>query len=214
MERSKIVLEKIAPYFLIIIFAVGIAGHLIGSTRSLMLELTPYTLLITGIVVLVALYLEEDSTINSLVALAYIFTITLEVVGENTGYLFGIYSYGETLGFKLIDVPLIVGLNWVLVILGIYFFVECKFKRKFFVPPITALIAVAFDLILEPVAIKLDYWSWEFGVIPLQNYLAWFVIAFIISITFALLEIKVRTKIPTIYVAIQIIFFLSLNIFL
>lgn len=214
MERAKIVLEKIAPYFLIIVFAVGIAGHLIGSTRSLMLGLTPYALLITGIVVLVALYLEEDSAINLLVAMAYVFTMMLEVIGENTGDIFGIYTYGETLGFKLMDVPLIIGLNWVLVIIGIYFYVESKFKRKTFVPLITALIAVAFDFILEPVATKLDYWSWEFGIIPLQNYIVWFVIAYIMSFVFVVFELETSSKIPSVYVAVQIIFFLSLNIFL
>lgn len=214
MERTKIVLEKIAPYFLIIVFAVGIAGHMIDSTLGLMLKLTPYTLLITGIVVLVALYLEEDSAINLLVAVAYVFTMILEVVGENTGYIFGNYTYGETLGFKLIDVPLIIGLNWVLVILGIYFYIDSKFKRKSFVPPITALIAVAFDFILEPVATKLDYWSWQLDIIPLQNYIAWFIIAYLLAFVFLEFELRVQTKIPLIYVVLQIIFFLSLNIFL
>jgi hypothetical protein len=34
-----------------------------------------------------------------------------------------------------------------------------------------------FDWIMEPVAIRLDYWTWAGGDIPMQNYFAWFVIA-------------------------------------
>jgi putative membrane protein len=42
----------------------------------------------------------------------------LEVVGVKTGLIFGEYKYGSTLGIKLFEVPLIIGFNWVFVILG------------------------------------------------------------------------------------------------
>lgn len=46
---------------------------------------------------------------------------------------------------------------------------------------LTGLIATAFDWIMEPVAIGLDYWTWAGGDIPLQNYAAWFAIALVSS---------------------------------
>jgi putative membrane protein len=39
---------------------------------------------------------------------------------------------------------------------------------------------VVYDIVLEPFAIKFDMWSWEAVAPPIQNYLAWFVIAFLL----------------------------------
>ena len=46
---------------------------------------------------------------------------------------------------------------------------------------LTALLMVCFDLLMEPAAIKLDYWTWISGHIPLQNYLVWFGLGFIFA---------------------------------
>ena len=51
------------------------------------------------------------------------------------------------------------------------------FKLAFLV----ALLMVCFDLIMEPAAVKLDYWTWMNDHIPLQNYLVWFGLGFIFA---------------------------------
>ncbi len=38
------------------------------------------------------------------------------------------------------------------------------------------------DLLIEPVAIHLGYWSWTGGDIPIQNYLSWFVISLVMAL--------------------------------
>ena len=38
------------------------------------------------------------------------------------------------------------------------------------------LLMVAFDIVLEKAAIELNYWNWETYTVPLQNYLAWFIL--------------------------------------
>ena len=38
----------------------------------------------------------------------------IEVLGVQTGVLFGAYSYGDPLGFKVFDVPLLIGVNWLI----------------------------------------------------------------------------------------------------
>ena len=40
----------------------------------------------------------------------------IEVVGVHTGIIFGKYWYGETLGTKVLGVPLVIGANWLLLI--------------------------------------------------------------------------------------------------
>ena len=38
------------------------------------------------------------------------------------------------------------------------------------------------DLIMEPVAIANQFWSWEGGDVPLYNYVCWFLIAIFCSL--------------------------------
>ncbi len=213
MEAKKIIVSNKEITFLYIIFFVGIVGHLYGPLRNLMLLLTPGTLLLTGLIVL--FYSYKSSTNNFLLwaAFTYIITFILEVVGVKTGMIFGEYNYGSTLGIKLFDVPLIIGFNWVFVILGSIAISRLMTDNIFLSSIISAFIAFIFDLILEPIAIKLDYWSWSEGIIPIQNYLAWFVIAFIASVFFLKLNLKLRSDISIHYFFIQLVFFIILLIF-
>lgn len=213
MEAKKIIISNKEIAFIYIIFFVGIVGHLYDPLRNLMLLLTPGTLLLTGLIVL--FYSYKSSTNNFLLwaAFTYIITFILEVVGVKTGMIFGEYNYGSTLGIKLFDVPLIIGFNWVFVILGSIAISRLMTDNIFLSSIISAFIAFIFDLILEPIAIKLDYWSWSEGIIPIQNYLAWFVIAFIASVFFLKLNLKLRSDISIHYFFIQLVFFIILLIF-
>ena len=50
--------------------------------------------------------------------------------------------------------------------------------------PVTAAAAtimLAFDLIMEPVAMMADFWNWAGDTIPFRNYAAWWVIAFLLA---------------------------------
>jgi len=213
MEAKKIIISNKEIAFLYTIFSVGIVGHLYDPLRNLMLLLTPATLLLTGVIVL--FYSHKSSTNNFLLwaAITYIITFILEVVGVKTGLIFGEYNYGLTLGVKLFEVPLIIGFNWVFVILGSISISRIITTNLYLGSLISAFIAFVFDLILEPIAIKLDYWTWAEGIIPLQNYLAWFVIALISAWGFGYFKIKVTSKISLHYLFVQFIFFVILLIF-
>jgi putative membrane protein len=82
----------------------------------------------------------------------------------------------------------------------------------FFSAFLTALGAVLFDVVLEPVAMALDYWQWRGDAVPLQNYLAWFVIAFAFSFLYRKMRIRTNTVVPAGYIGIQWLFFLGLLI--
>lgn len=214
MEGKKNIVVRYATKFLYIIFAVGVAGHLLHDTRELMLLLTPFTLVLTIGVVFYSLLLESNRKLIYWLAATYLFTLTVEIAGVKTGLIFGQYSYGRTLGSKLFDVPLIIGLNWVFVILGGIIISKEMTSDKNLIAVITGLIAVVFDLFLEPVAMKLDYWNWLDGEIPVQNYAAWFVIAFIVSWLFSRFNLHIKTDLPKIYLLVQFVFFISLFLFL
>jgi len=213
MERSQNIKKYKEEYFLYLIFTVGIIGHLVDQLIPIMLYLTPFTLLLTGIVVLYKSYKSSNKLFLYWIIITYLITFSLEVIGVKTGLIFGEYLYGETLGLKLFDVPLIIGFNWVFVILGAISIARIISKNNLVVSLIAALIAVIFDFILEPVAIKLDYWQWSENIIPLQNYAAWFLIAFFSSFFYEQFKIETDSKISIHYLIIQFIFFLFINLF-
>lgn len=165
---------------LVVFYSVGLAGHLVPLTLPWMLVLTPWFLLGAGAVLLLSCL----GTVRPQVLLLWLIptllvTFGLEALGVATGWVFGPYHYTGTLGFLVLGVPPVIGWNWVLVVLGVHSAVLTLLPR---VPEggrivLVGLACVAFDLLLEPVAIALGYWVWHGGTVPLQNYLAWGLIA-------------------------------------
>lgn len=111
----------------------------------------------------------------------------IEVLGVHTGLIFGVYWYGDTLGQQWLKVPLVLGANWLILIYGAIVFVcrcvplkgiRINWLRVVMQGGIGATLLVLLDILIEPVAIYFDFWHWQNEIVPLQNYLAWFIIAF------------------------------------
>mgnify|MGYP000685406031 CR=1 FL=1 len=195
-------------------YTVGVIGHLIDFTLPLMKILTPFTLLLTGGTVLFFSQKNTDNKMLFWVIITYSITFTLEVIGVKTGLIFGNYSYGKTLGLNLFEVPLIIGFNWVLVVMGAIQLSKKLFNDYFFIALFTGIFAVIFDFFLEPIAIMLDYWSWNGNHVPLHNYIAWFVIAFMFSILFQKMKITINSTLAERYFLTQLTFFIILFLFM
>ncbi|MEJ2636895.1 MAG: carotenoid biosynthesis protein [Calditrichia bacterium] len=127
-------------------------------------------------------------------------SIFLEWLGVKTGVIFGEYAYGETLPPFIDSVPLAIGFAWLGMLLasaaisqrllGDWFFEQAIFSSL-----IIAGFMTVFDVFMEPAAVALNYWSWSGETVPVQNYIAWFLISFF----FAWLAIRLkvfRVKIP------------------
>ena len=155
-------------------------------------------------------YDKSEACRKMLLYLAFVFAggFFIEVVGVNTGLIFGHYNYGEGLSIKLFDTPLMIGLNWALMVY-LSAAVVCSFRRNFlFQVLLSSAIMVAYDVIMEQVAPKMDMWNWAGETIPLQNYLLWATIAVVFHAVryFIRLEVKNRMALPILI--IQSIFFL------
>ena len=110
--------EAIARIVLLIVFAAGFLGHCFAQTRPLMLSLTPYLLLGNAFLVLFPLIRERNARVLLWCLTASTCGFLIEATGVRTGVVFGAYSYGTVLGPLLLGVPLLIGLNWALIILG------------------------------------------------------------------------------------------------
>jgi putative membrane protein len=202
---------------LYILFAVGLISHAVPALLPLMLLFTPWTLLLSSILLFAPIFKEKNPFFLIWFVLTYTLTFLLEALGVATGKVFGPYHYGDVLGLQLLDVPLIIGINWVFVVLGAIRISASLLKGE---RPITklmrallaALLTTAFDFLLEPAAINLGYWTWHGDGIPLQNYVAWFSISLATALLFQVLAVDVKSKIPVHFFLIQTIFFLMLQI--
>lgn len=163
-----------------LLYAVGLAGHLVPATLPWMLALTPWFLVVSGLGLFVVVLVGSDRRSLVLWALpTFAVTYGLEVLGVATGAVFGAYHYTPTLGTLVAGVPPVIGWNWVLVVLGAHAGVKRLVPRwpETFRIVLVAVLCVGFDLLLEPVAIRLGYWVWAGGSVPIQNYVAWGLIA-------------------------------------
>ena len=194
-----------------VIYGVGTISHVNEGTRELMLSMTPYVLLVMGLFVMHPDFLDRNWKLLWWALVIYVITFSLEATGVATGLVFGEYAYGDTLGWKVLAVPVVIGFNWVLVVLG-----ALTLTRRFVggalpVALFTAALTTAFDFVMEPVAIALDYWNWDAVVPPLHNYLAWFAISFAVAITFERFEMMSKNTLYFHYFLVQLVFFAILN---
>lgn len=173
---------------LVLIYFFGIIFNATPSLREFAKTTTPLVLtLVFGILVFEVIKSRNYKLLIAILAIA-IFTYSIEVIGVNTGFPFGDYSYGPTLGPKSSGTPFLIAANWVIVVLGFVSLALRLSHGKIRTSLMASALATIFDVLLEPVAVKLDYWNWSDGIIPLQNYISWFAITFVLSmiiLTFA-----------------------------
>ena len=196
-------------FLMICIYTVGALGHLHPDLTPFFLILTPYNLVLT-----LAVYLAINAIkLKDILLLSIIFSIGffIEVIGVKTGLLFGVYHYGDSLGLKWLNVPLVMGINWILLSL-IGFGLVNKYDTNVIVKSsLAALLIVLLDILIEPIAIQLDYWTWQNNEIPLQNYVMWFIVSFSIQVIINYSKIKIDFKSSALMLTLQLLFFSLLN---
>jgi len=201
-------LKNSAFQVIFILHAVGIIG-LQSQYQSLFISLTPFNLVISTYF-LFSKHLDFSKTFWFFAILIFCAGYFVEVVGVHSQLIFGSYQYGNTLGPKFFGVPFLMGLNWVNLIycVGIIFnrFSVPDYLKSFF----GAGILVLLDLFLEPVAMKYDFWSWKNNIIPIQNYIAWFICSYIFLNLFYVFSFKKENRIAFKFMMIQFLFFIIL----
>ncbi|MDH4403793.1 MAG: carotenoid biosynthesis protein [Flavobacterium sp.] len=198
-------------YFLILVYISGSIGFVVNPT--FFSPFTPYTLLLSCFVFLIHSTLADKKFLVAFFSIAFLGFI-IEVIGVKTGLVFGKYSYGEGLGFKLLEVPLIISINWAMLICAGIRIVSGIFANKITSLVVAALLVTLIDLLIEQVAPKLDFWQFEGGLPGLHNYLGWIGVAFFTSYFFYPTIIKGKSSVSLILLILQIIFFTSLYLFI
>ena len=210
----------------VLFHAIGLIGILFFN-RQFFVQSTVINLLLM-FVLLVWTQKEKNGYFFLFVLAAFALGLSAEIIGVNTGALFGNYSYGDVLGYKFMKVPLIIGINWFVIIYccgvaihtllmkainRISFETKTKPMRLKAISVIIdgATIAVFFDWIMEPVAVKLGFWKWDNGDVPFYNYLCWLMVSNIMLAVFHFSKFNKQNKFAVNLLLIQMMFFLLLR---
>ena len=218
--------QQLATAIAILFHVIGLAGILYFNSDWI-IRSTPYNLLL-----MFALIVWTQEEKNSYFWVFMITTvaagIAVEVLGVNTGVLFGEYIYGSVLGYKVKNVPLMIGVNWFVIIyccgisihslltavvekLAVEEAAPKKSIRALSVMVDGATLAVFFDWIMEPAAVKLGFWQWQDQEIPLFNYISWFLVSLLLLALFHFGKFSKRNKFAVHLLLIQAMFFLLLR---
>lgn len=201
---------RLAQGLVLLFHATGLLGLAFSQDKAFYLKHTPLTLLLTA--GLLALF-QPGRNLAFWLLLAQIFLLGLvaEVVGTNTGLLFGHYTYGATLGPQYMGAPWLIGLNWVTIaylsgILAAYLPVSRPIRVI-----VGAVLMVGFDLCIEPVASRYDFWHWTGGVIPMKNFRDWFLLALFLQVLFVRTPFPKRNALVPFVYLVQLLFFFVLG---
>ena len=149
-----------------------------GPWSSDFVMLTPLNLLLLSVVYLIT---SDKVKRPLLYALPALMGFLVEMLGTNTGFPFGEYSYSSILGPGLLGTPFLIGVLWWVLLRSFNDVFSRISSNKTIISLATALGMLLLDIFIEPVAIGLGFWEWQAAEVPLENYMAWFVLSFVFT---------------------------------
>lgn len=200
------IIKKNIPLSIIIIFhIVGFVGFLVNP--SYFRNLSPINLLLSTGLVLIMSNQSKWQFYFAVLATAVI-AYFIEVAGVKTELIFGSYYYGQSLGYKMLSVPLLIGANWAVLLYATSQL--SHLKNTYLNALFGAALMVVLDFFIEQSASKFDFWYWKNNHIPIQNYIAWFIISFGLNLLFQKqLSAKPNFTVKAFYF-VQLVFFVAL----
>ncbi|MGN6179688.1 MAG: carotenoid biosynthesis protein [Mucilaginibacter sp.] len=204
--------QKWITYLIIIINIVGLTGFIIPATRHIFMALVPWHLLLMSIFMLMS-HEQFDRKLVLFMVVIYIPAFFAEWIGVHTQLLFGQYYYGNTLGYKLWGVPVIMGITWFLLIYSTGVTMQRSGIQNMLLRVLTgAVILVLLDMLIEPIAMRFDYWHWAGSIIPLKNYWGWLLISVVMLFAFEAFRFKKQNLVAPLLLLMQFVFFGVLNL--
>lgn len=220
---------QLATAVAVLFHSIGLAGILFFK-GDLIIKSTPINMLLS-FALLLWTQDQKNRAFWIFVVACICIGIAVEIIGVNTGILFGNYAYGSVLGIKMAQVPLLIGINWFIIVyccaVSVYSLLHWIINpaatagvrtsgslKALAVITDGATLAVLFDWLMEPVAVKLHFWKWENGIIPVYNYICWFAVSALLLLVFNSCRFYRPNKFAVHLLLIQVMFFLVLRTFL
>lgn len=197
----------------VIIELVGFVGILNPGTHEYFVSLTPVNLIFLLLVLMVfhqRFFAKEVWWMLLVLLVGY----GVEVVGVATGVVFGEYAYGINLGPVVLGAPPVMGVNWLLLCYSSVRLVNINGLSNGLKALMSAALMVLLDIVMEPVAMAFDFWQWHNDAIPVQNYFAWGLVAFLLNLSWYSLKNKSLNNFSPWMFAYLAVFFLTMRIWM
>ncbi|MDH3527999.1 MAG: isopentenyl-diphosphate Delta-isomerase [Acidobacteriota bacterium] len=149
-------------------------------------EMPPWSYLVSGASVLLFLIPTAIAAVRWLgrfhAAIVFlllgVYALTIETTAVVTGFPYGHFYYSDELGFKIYGiVPWAVFFAWTPLLLAAYVCARTIFRSAALRVAAIAVLVTAFDMVLDPGAVKAGFWTFEesgeyYGV-PVSNFVGW-----------------------------------------
>lgn len=173
--------------------------------------------LFSSILIVIAIYLSLSKLLDYGKAFGYLlYWFIVFLLAEKLFLALGLFSHDEGAATFFGDLPLVIGINWLILIFPIYALATFAISR-FHIPKkskqltVTLLFdgcsIVLFTLLLDPIGQNAGYWSWDnsnaflliWGLIPIQIYFFYFIGYILISFPLRWLETYSFTRNDDLY---------------
>ena len=196
--------ENFKIYLVYVLFGFGGLWHVLNMFPNTMRILASPLMIAVSLLLLSNVFKSLSNQSKNRFILWSLFILIagwgIEFLGVSTHFPFGSYHYGNVLQPQILQIPVAIGFAWLMISLSslvitlkiIHFFKINKLYNYYIIPILTAIFMLLFDCLMENVAPKLDYWTWNQQNIPIQNYLSWFLLGFVFS--WLWLKLKISFK--------------------
>ena len=193
LQRNLLTKQNISIALIWLFHVSGLIG-IIYSNASWFIKGTPVNLLLSFSLLL--LNTEWSKKMLFLVVLCFATGMLAEILGVQYGFIFGEYSYGKALGIKFMNVPLMIGINWCILIFITGFIAQFFLNKLWSRALLGTALMLTLDLVMEPVAPVLDFWTFTTGLASFHNYFGWALVAFPLQLIFHKAKVKMEGPFP------------------
>lgn len=196
------------------VYGMGIVSILTPATREAALPMTPIALLLTTAVLLFfarTVYTRRMIFVFTAIALI---GFLVELAGVQTGWIFGHYRYTSNFGVRWWGTPPLIGINWLFLSYAWAAVLQNTASAPVHRIVYAALGMLAYDLLLEQAAPRMQLWYWEKGNIPFSNYIAWFVLALFFQWLIRRNRIVTQNNMALPLLLLQIVLYISVILYI
>ena len=174
-------------------FALGFVGLAIPYTFPFFVLLTPLAIVVALGMLIMGHQRPLDWRFFTAMGIVFVLSYVVELLKVHVFFLENVFVFGDSFGPVLLNIPLLIGLCWVALIYICAAIAE-RLKTNTVMKVLAASgLVVFFDIVVELVAHKLDFWYWMWE-IPFWNYLMWFVAALVMFTIIKLFKVNIENK--------------------
>lgn len=172
-------IKQVAIGFLWIIHLSAIIGIALGY-ETFFFPKSPFTMVYIMFMMVWWFPVNKIYTIG-LFFICFAIGMLTEWIGIHTAWLFGDYRYLNNLGIKLDGVPLLIGVNWGILVFITHILAGHYYKNKWLRAMLGATLMVIMDYFLEQICAHAGFWEFTNGA-GWYNYICWFAIGYVLQL--------------------------------